>query len=295
VEIGVNRRQRLADGRVIIGENPGGATDPELLVLRIDALGEPGQPLALLVNYACHAVCLGSNNYAISADWPGVMRRTVEAETGALVGFVQGAGADINPLGGPQDTFASAQRLGTEIAQACLRLVPQVGLEAEIELRGVSRTLELDLERTGAERPAWEALVARALGLSPHEAAALLDRRFPWSAPVQRRDGGWTTPAEIQVFRLGDVALAAVGAEPFVEIGRQVKRRSPARVTLFAGYTNGSVGYLPTPAAYEDGGYEVDSSYAYYRLPAPLAPTCAAQVVDEILSAIDLVIVKNID
>ncbi len=33
--------------------------------------------------------------------------------------------------------------------------------------------------------------------------------------------------------------------------------RSPFKHTLFAGYTNGTIGYVPTRAAYAEGGYEV--------------------------------------
>jgi hypothetical protein len=71
-----------------------------------------------------------------------------------------------------------------------------------------------------------------------------------------------------------------------VEIAMEVKARSIARHTVFAGYTNGSIGYLPTPEAYEEGGYEVDTSYIYYRLPAPLAPACAGMVIEEMLALI---------
>ena len=119
-EIGVNRRQRSAGGAVIIGADPEGVVDRDLLILRVDRVTGDGvggdapsppatRPLALLVNCACHAVCLSGNSYLVSADWPGAMRRAVEARTGAAVCFVQGACADTNPLGGPQDTFDSAQ------------------------------------------------------------------------------------------------------------------------------------------------------------------------------------------
>ena len=60
-----------------------------------------------------------------------------------------------------------------------------------------------------------------------------------------------------------------------------------AAFTFFAGCANGSVGYLPTPLAYQEGGYEIDSSYVYYRLPAPLAPACAELVIGGALDVIE--------
>ena len=59
--------------------------------------------------------------------------------------------------------------------------------------------------------------------------------------------------------RIGDVALVALPGEPFVELGLEIKRRSPAPHTFVVGYANDWVGYLPTQVAWEQGGYEVPS------------------------------------
>src|SRR5206468_1583856 len=48
VNIGINRRERLPDGRIVIGENPVGAVDRELSVIRIDDL--TGKPLATVLS-----------------------------------------------------------------------------------------------------------------------------------------------------------------------------------------------------------------------------------------------------
>ena len=296
--IGMNRRQHMANGRIALGENPQGPVDPSVQVLRVDTAD--GGPLALLVNHACHAVCLSHNSYAISADWPGVMRRKVET-TLALSGhlpvrcaFVQGAGADINPLGGPQDTFDSAERLGTEIAEEVLALCDSVEIEdlrCEVTLEATRTEISLPLlgpvAPDGQRVPPFAELASGIMHMPWEEAKAQLKQRFPWEAHVEERDGVWHATAELQAFRLGDVVLVGVAAEPFTEIGLQVKDRSPAALTLFAGYTNGSISYLAPPQAYEEGGYEVRDAYIYYRLPAPLAPACAGLVIDGLLKLIE--------
>ena len=289
--IGMNRRQRRRDGQVVIGHNPEGLVDPDVQVLRVDG-GEGGsQPLAILVNHACHAVCLSSNSYALSADWPGVMRRAVEATTGARVGFIQGACADINPLGGPQDTFEGAQRLGAMVAQGVLDLYPAIALRSEVELRAARLEVGLPLlgpvGRDGKRVPPFPELASQVVGLPWTELHPLLEQRFPRRAHVEERNGVWYTTAELQAFRLGDVVLVSVAAEPFVEVGVQVKARSVAAFTFFASYTNGCVSYLPMPLAYNEGGYEVDTAYIYYRLPAPLAPACAELVIGGALAMIE--------
>jgi neutral/alkaline ceramidase-like enzyme len=292
LDIGVNRRQTTADGSTILGENPAGKVDRDLLLVRFDAVGEGAQtarPLGLMVNYACHAVCLSGKSYVTSADWPGAMRREVEAAIETRVGFIQGACADINPLGGPQDTFDQAQHLGARAAGRVCDLYDGIALQREIDLSAVRRDVELPLfgplGRDGRRvRPLVER-VGQHLRLPQEEAMAMLDRRFPWRAVA----GGtpWSTRAEVQAILLGDVALVGVAAEPFCEIGLQVKARSAAALTLFAGYTNGCVGYVPVPLAYEQGGYEVDASYIYYRLDAPLVPACADLLAGAALDLID--------
>src|SRR5215207_6161658 len=96
VRIGINRRERTADGQIILGQNPLGPVDPRVAVLRID--DGDGQPLATVLNYACHPVSLGSKCTDFSADFPGTARRLVEEQTGAMCLFLQGATGNINPL-----------------------------------------------------------------------------------------------------------------------------------------------------------------------------------------------------
>src|SRR5439155_25349718 len=59
-----------------------------------------------------------------------------------------------------------------------------------------------------------------------------------------------------------------------------VKERSPGRPTLYAGYTNGAVGYFPTAVAYDEGGYEPEYSNRSYGRPAPVAPECERLLVE---------------
>jgi hypothetical protein len=75
------------------------------------------------------------------------------------------------------------------------------------------------------------------------------------------------------------VVLAGIEGEPFAEIGQQIKAGSPWSSTWFGGYTGGWAGYIPTPDAYLQGGYEVDTS--------PFAPEAAGKVVTETLAALE--------
>ena len=60
----------------------------------------------------------------------------------------------------------------------------------------------------------------------------------------------------LQAVRLGDTAVVAIPFETLVEIGLELKRRSPFRTTIVVGIANGYNGYLPPPNQHELGGYE---------------------------------------
>jgi neutral ceramidase len=48
--------------------------------------------------------------------------------------------------------------------------------------------------------------------------------------------------------------------ELFSEIATNIRNRSPFPQTFYFGYTNGWFGYLPTAAAFDEGGYEPTTS-----------------------------------
>jgi hypothetical protein len=65
-----------------------------------------------------------------------------------------------------------------------------------------------------------------------------------------------TVKVLLQAVRVGDLALCAIPFEAFVEIGLELKRRSPLPRTMVVGLANGYNGYLPTPEQHRLGGYE---------------------------------------
>jgi hypothetical protein len=81
---------------------------------------------------------------------------------------------------------------------------------------------------------------------------------------------------EIQLFRIGDVALVGWPGEPFVEGQLALKIASPAAETFIAHCTTQYVGYIPVAHAFPRGGHEVDLCYW-----AKLAPEALQMIVDE--------------
>ncbi len=264
--IGHNRRELRPDGTVVIGLNPDGGMDPDLALVQFQT--ERGEALATLVNHACHPTILSPLNRRASAEWPGEMRRRMEAEDAGVVMFLQGATGDVDPnhrwlrFGD-----RAVSRLGQQVAAAALDLL--AGDLARLEGNGVggaAETVSLPLEQRAEDHV--EAL-SRMTGVPRRFVDPLLDRMYPWASTLApNAEGLASVPVRVQSLRVGNMALASCGAEVFHSTGVSVKAASPTPWTLFAGYTNGMLGYVAPPEDHALGGYEVDLSPHLYRLPA---------------------------
>ena len=84
---------------------------------------------------------------------------------------------------------------------------------------------------------------------------------------------------QIQVLRLGDVAIVGLPGEPFVEAGLEIKLASPAAFTYVAHLPSWpDPSYLPTRRAFERGGYETLSHVC--RLAPGALETITAEAID---------------
>ena len=123
------------------------------------------------------------------------------------------------------------------------------------------RRLERDKARANHASPGVQNVVQRL-----YEWAELVAQTVAKSGRQVTRD------LSIWALRINDIGLVAVSGEPFAELSLEVKRGSPLPHTIFLGYSNGCIGYLPTPEAFAEGGMEVEESVRNYKLPAPLTP-----------------------
>jgi hypothetical protein len=280
--IGINRRSTREDGVTVIAANPKGPFDPEVGVLRVDTA--EGNPLAVLVNYACHPVVLGNGSNVISSDWPGAMRRAVEKETGATCMFIQGACADVNPQPGePSDDEEVLEQLGAEIGAEVLKAWASIKTLGFDEIKVASERIHIPLLTPSdyeGKMPEFEELAEAAEGMSLDDLQAWLNHRAPWKAEIIGEGDDRRAVMELQAIRLGDTVVVSAAGEIFAQTGMAVKERSPLANTMFAAYTNGLVCYIPPEEEYPRGGYEVDEVYLPYRLPSPPAPEAAKLVED---------------
>ncbi len=319
--IAINRRERLPDGRVVIGHNPDGPVDHTVGVARFDDLD--GRPLACLVNYACHATVMGPQNLAVSADYPGVARRVVEQNTGARCLFLAGAGANVAALRSICAEFEPMERQGAILGLEAARVFHTLETRPIRRTRAVRQSFGLQViwEDHVEERPALTrfdarvrrvSLPLRALPALPAAEAELarredavrdLDARHVTGVPrmLAERQRRWAVrvvedvragpieqhvPMELQALRVNELRIVAMPAEPFVEIGLAIRARAGTSPVFPVGYANGYFTYLPWPDAYAEGGYEVDETWKG-RLSAGPAPEAAGLVVEACLQLLE--------
>ena len=290
VAIGINRRQPGAAG-ISLGRNEAGPIDTDLAVLGVAR--EDGTPLALLLHHACHGTTLGGDNVLISADWPGrAVQVVAEAVPGAVVMLANGCCGDINP--DPREQMEYVDRHGTTVGRAALALLADLKYqEAPVRVQSVPVTIPLQpLPPPEQVQATYQECVQRlrqAEGGDDPGAKRNARGSYQWAADLLRHALAGSEPepphSEVQALGLGEIGLVGLPGEPFVELGKHLKAVSPFPHTLVVGYANAMIGYLPTAAAFAEGGYEVEGAARWYGV-CPLSPTTQSLIEEAALQAL---------
>ena len=319
--LAVNRRERTSDGRTILGWNPDLTMDDAVPTIRVDGLD--GEPIATITAFGCHPVVVGPEIAKTGSDFVGPLRRRVEDLRGGVCLFLQGAAGNVLPLeafhdlDGPQ--IPMGQRLGLEAAHAIADTDPLLRTVQKVDYGSVT-PISLYRKRPEPQQPQQPLAVERVVIDLPLLAppsrseleSELADRESQlreaemsggdrsvtnpiryhtnWlRAMLETRDlDQWrTTRGELWAMRIGDCAIVATPGEVFSEIGAEVRRKSPFGTTLFAGYSQGILGYMATAAEYPFGGYEPSVAQRGYAHPAPFDPAIERILVDTSLQLLD--------
>jgi hypothetical protein len=252
--LGHNRRALLLDGQPHMfwrdeTQLPSGPVDPTVGVIRLDR--RDGSPMAILVNYACHPVVLGPDNLSYSADYPSVMRNTIEEglNRSAMAFFLQGGAGDINPYFDKtpllQDAVLRMQETGRKLGDEALRVARAIHTEVA-QLPAIQTKTVMVHARSRWNLEKVRVVMKERYRLDEMRAARLL--RAEMDLPV-------TT-----LLLNHELAFVTMPGEPFVEFQTTLRTRSPLPNTYLLGYADGVFGYLPTIGAAVRGGYGANST-----------------------------------
>lgn len=263
-DIAFNRRFRMKDGTVETNpgfrhsliDKPAGPIDPQVTVIRIDDAA--GQPIGVVTNYACHTDTVDGTEY--SADYPGELSRTLKRVLGEHIVslFVMGASGDINHVDFVNRTMddydvhaAHYKKMGRILAGEALKTREKISTspDCRVDVRSVRFPVGLRKPTASELAKAHREMASCPVGSEEYYAGLEVVK-----AGEHRSD---SVEIEALAFRLGDMAVVGLPGELFVEIGLEIKRRSPFRPTMIGSLSNGSVNaYICTEEAYRQGGYE---------------------------------------
>ncbi len=279
------RRFRMKDGS--IRTNPGvnnpdilapiGDVDERVNVLRFD---REGAESLVLVNFGNHPDVVGGCK--ISADWPGLLRRTVErsiVDTKCI--FFNGAQGDINHVNiHPKEGdfngmfvdfddvsrgYSHSQHIANVVTGAVLQVYNKVKYTPVDHLFSAQKLIRVPSNQPEKE-DLPEAKRIHQMHLDGRDdelgyQGMMLTTVVARAARMVRLEHG---PEYFEMtlsgVRIGPVALIGIPGEPFNGIGRALKETKGYELVLPTCCTNGYEGYFPMQEAYDEGGYEAGSS-----------------------------------
>jgi len=301
-KLGINRRLMRPRRQIQLAANRSGPADAEVVAL--GAYRPNGTAIAFVMNYPCHGVVLCEDNLLYSRDWPGFAMDEIESASASSTAsrpisiFLQGATGNIDPRS--RGNFEVAEQNGRAMGRAAFDALQRASSlnDARISSRRIALNLALkDLSADLAIARDCAAETQASLDshrggegyqlkrLRDHHAQSLAALTALEALEEQNRRDRRVDMARrelataMSIVTVGNLALVGIPGELFVELGLALKANPHFAQTFVAGYCNDLIGYIPTRAAYAEGGYEVDT--------ARIAAGTGETIVDTALSALD--------
>lgn len=243
---------------------PAGEVDYSVNFLRVG--GRDGKINAFLVNYANHACCHNpGDNFHISSDYPGYLRRALKERYGSNVKvlFFNGCAGDINCYDYINRTDSeylgpgkNAPRvIGTALAEDIAAVNDKVVAEQECRIAALSRICTVSRRFRSAADLEWARGIAADM-----ESHTPMDRAFATEYLENTDSEPDTVELEVQTIQLGPWAIVGLPSEIFTCIGLDIKACSPYPVTVVFELANGTHGYIPPEYIINSAAYEAKVS-----------------------------------
>jgi len=254
---------------------PAGPTDPEVAV--IDVRDKKGQPLGLIANYALHYVGgvprvideKGREVGMASADYFGEFARIMPYRLRGATGnenfvamMTNGTSGDINNIDfyrnrGPRAPFEQIRVVAGKTADAAYRAVQKIDDYDESPIVAMKQRNVTIHYRKPKQEDIDRAIELMKLSSKERDeinsrTSSVAQNTLRFSEPEMTK----TEDVIIQAIRIGDQAIVSMPFEVLVEIGMEIKEKSPFPQTLIIELANGGYGYLPPPHQHKLGGYE---------------------------------------
>lgn len=255
-----------------------GPVDHDVPVLAVRA--PDGKLRGVLFGYACHNTVLG--DYEINGDYAGWAQEAIEKMyPGSIALFVQGGGADSNPL--PRRSVALAQQYGSILGDAVDQVLKAKMKTVNGPLRIAMETTELRFATPPSRAELEQRLTSKDATTKRH-AERMLEKL--------NRDGKLVEshPYPVQAWSFGNqMTMLTLGGELVVDYSLRFKGRYGWDKLWVAGYSNDVFGYIPSLRVLKEGGYEGGGAMLFGGFPGPFAD----DVEERVAAAVDRVMTKT--
>ena len=249
--VNTNRDEYTTEGWKL-GVNPNGPSDKTVWVVKFETTS--GDPIAILMNYAVHAVVLGPDNTLVSGDLAGVAERYVEQyyDDKVVALWTIGAAGDQNPKYMSWDTTYSQKdrEPGYPLMNALGQIVGEEVVRVAAQIDRMTPMARIEAEGKVISCPA---------------------------APPKRRRGGKDVPQVdsldiyLGLVMINHIAITSVSGEVATNIYYHLRKDSPFTHTMMITMANDRIGYIIEDAAYETPTFEA--------LGTPLQPGTAEKAI----------------
>lgn len=297
------------EDRLRLGVDFCGDIDDDAFV--VSFFDENGQPVCFLTQFTGHPVtAYHPEQPVVHGEFPQIAGDDLAAAHGGVpVAFLQGCAADVNSKGllshkPLAENVREAERFGHCLGETFRQIAGNLTPAARSDLAWAGCDVDLpfvDMFTADALRQRLQEVAvfqARCeagddagtrecdglnfpTNLTPAYRKALIEPTRQWLVWAMKfheenrlQDVPHGVTLRIVAVRLGDVGLVGLPCEPFLGIGRQIKRGSPLPVTIPCGYMNEQqINYVPDGPNCADREY-ISSFYRYrpgllpYRPPA---------------------------
>jgi len=275
--VGQNSRQLLADGSIYwVGPRTNfvratGPFDPELPVLAFR--DSSARLLAVLFNHSTHTIGTRLPGRR-SPSFYGLAAQELEGESGGTFCFLEGASGSTHNL------VLTGDEATLRIKAAVLDTLARATPRPVTTLAALKRPFRFKVRQfdEDAEQAAVSAYCRNYAGAGADTIIKVFQNMRQTLAPQR----GQERETWLQVMRIGDIALAAVPAEYFTQLGLDIKNRSPFRHTYVAELANDWIGYLPNLEGHKLGGYQVWTGFHSYA-----EPGTGERIADEIIKMLN--------
>ncbi len=262
-QVAGNRRHLGPDGKVskmrgsactdpALRALPEGLIDPQLKTVAFYS-GE--KKVASCHYYACHPMSYYGDG-RVSADFCGLARKAHQkTDPDCLHLYFTGASGNI-AAGKYND---GSKEMRPVLVQRMLDGI--VASEQALKPMPIGPVSWKTAEFLPAPDPRWDAAQLRAQIADPKQ--PVVNRNRPsYTLAWLERCAAAKEPILLSALKLGDVTLLHLPAESFIEYQLAAQQIAPSRFVAVAAYGDGGPWYIPTEAAFPQGGYEVSVSWS---------------------------------